>query len=104
MLMAPSSSELISALGHPLRRRILLGYLDGPLEQASASEIAEAFGHRVGEVAYHLKTLVKTEILRPLDRADWKRARQTRYGLAGDVEAVWLRLVLEVWAETDLSV
>jgi DNA-binding transcriptional ArsR family regulator len=102
--MPPSSSELISALGHPLRRRILLAYLDGPLERASASEIASAFDQRVGEVAYHLKTLVKTEILRPLHGENWKRAQQTRYGLAGDVEAVWLRLVIDVWAEADLSI
>jgi DNA-binding transcriptional ArsR family regulator len=101
--MPPSSSELISAIGHPLRRRILLAYLDGPLERASASEIASTFDHRVGEVAYHLKTLVKTEILRPLRGEDWKRAQQTRYALAGDVEPVWLRLALEVWAESDLS-
>lgn len=104
MLMPPSSSELISALGHPLRRRILIGYLDGPLEHSSAAEIAEAFDHRVGEVAYHLKTLVRSEILRPLHSNDWKRARQTRYGLASDVEAVWLRLVLEVWGQADLSI
>jgi DNA-binding transcriptional ArsR family regulator len=102
MLMAPSSSELISALGHPLRRRILLAYLDEPMARASAGEIAEAFDERVGEVAYHLKTLVKTEILRPLHDDGWKRAQQTRYRLAGDVEVVWLRLALEVWAETEL--
>lgn len=103
MLMPPSSSELISAVGHPLRRRILLGYLDGPLERASASEIAATFDQRVGEVAYHLKTLVKSDILRPLHGDEWKRAQQTRYGLARDVEADWLRLVLEVWTEVDLS-
>jgi len=101
--MPPSSSELISAVGHPLRRRILLAFLDGPLERATASEIAEAFDQRVGEVAYHLKTLVKTDILRPLHGHEWRRAQPTRYGLARDVEAEWLRLVLEVWTEVDLS-
>jgi DNA-binding transcriptional ArsR family regulator len=89
--MPPSSSELISAVGHPLRRQILLAYLDGPLERASASELAEAMDHRVGQVAYHLKALAKSEILRPVGH----------YGWALDVEAVWLRLVLEVWAEAD---
>lgn len=101
--MAPSSSELLSAVGHPLRRRILLAYLDGPLEVATASEIAARFDQRVGEVAYHLKTLVKSDILQPLHGEEWKRAQPTRYGLAGDVEAAWLRLVLEVWTEVDLS-
>jgi DNA-binding transcriptional ArsR family regulator len=101
MLMPPSSSELISALGHPLRRRILHAYLDEPQVRASANEIAEAFDQRVGEVAYHLKTLVKMEILRPQGDDGWKRAQETRYGLAGDIEAVWLRLALEVWAEAE---
>ena len=101
--MPPSSSELISAVGHPLRRRILLAYLDGPFERATASEIAATFDQRVGEVAYHLKTLVKTELLQPLHGDEWRRAQPTRYGLASEVEADWLRLVLEVWTEVDLS-
>ncbi|MDX6635751.1 MAG: hypothetical protein QOF06_1954 [Solirubrobacterales bacterium] len=99
--MPPSSSELISAVGHPLRRQILLAYLDGPLERASASQLAEAMGERVGQVAYHLKALAKSEILRPVQGGDGKEAKQGHYGWALDVEAVWLRLVLEVWVEAD---
>lgn len=99
--MPPSSSELISAVGHPLRRRILLAYLDGPLERASAVELAAAMDRRVGQVAYHLKTLAKSEILRPVQGGDRSAARQGYYGWALDVEAVWLRLVLDVWAEAD---
>jgi DNA-binding transcriptional ArsR family regulator len=98
--MPPSSSELISAVGHPLRRRILLAYLDGPLERASAIELAEAMDRRVGQVAYHLKALAKSEILRPV-QGSGNEAQQAYYGWALDVEAVWLRLVLDVWAEAD---
>lgn len=101
--MAPSSSELISAVGHPLRRRILLAYLDGGLEGASARELAEALDQRVGQVAYHLKTLAKNDILRPVQSSKRKQAQETHYGWALDVEAVWLRLVLEVSADTDLA-
>lgn len=99
--MPPSSSELISAVGHPLRRRILLAYLDGPLERASAIELAEAMDQRVGQVAYHLKALAKSEILRPVQGSNRKEAKQGHYGWALDVEAVWLRLVLDVWAEAE---
>jgi DNA-binding transcriptional ArsR family regulator len=99
--MPPSSSELISAVGHPLRRRILFAYLDGPLERASAIELAEAMDQQVGQVAYHLKALAKCEILRPVKGGDKKEAQQGHYGWALDVEAVWLRLVLDVWAEAD---
>jgi DNA-binding transcriptional ArsR family regulator len=99
--MPPSSSELISAVSHPLRRQILLAYLDGPLERASARELAEAMGQRVGQVAYHLKALAKSEILRPVRRGDGEDAKRGDYSWALDVEAVWLRLVLEVWVEAD---
>jgi DNA-binding transcriptional ArsR family regulator len=90
--MPPTASELISALSHPLRRRILCAYLDGSVECASASELAVVLDQQVDQVAYHLKTLAKGEILRPVQNA-W----------ALGVEADWLRLVLEVWAELDVS-
>jgi len=100
--MPPSSSELISAVGHPLRRRILSAYLDGPLECASARELAEALDQRVGQVAYHLKTLAKSEILRPVQRGEGREAEEA-HCWALDIEAEWLRLVLEVWVEADLA-
>jgi len=100
--MPPSSSELISAVGHPLRRRILSAYLDGELECASARDLAEALDQRVGQVAYHLKTLAKSEILRPVQRRDGREAEEA-HCWALDVEAVWLRLLLEVWVEADLA-
>lgn len=91
--MPPTASELIQAVNHPLRRRILYAYL-GSVECASARELAVATDQRVGQVAYHLKTLAKGDILRPAG---------DDYGWALGVEAEWLRLVLEVWAEADVS-
>lgn len=90
--MPPSSSELINAVGHPLRRQILNAYLEGAVECASAGELARALGQRVPQVAYHLKTLAKGEIL---ERDD--------YGWVLAVEEEWLRVVLAVWAEAELS-
>jgi DNA-binding transcriptional ArsR family regulator len=101
--MPPSSSELISAVGHPLRRRILSAYLDSSLEGASARELAEALDQRVGQVAYHLKTLAKSEILRPVQGRDRKEAHEAHYGWALGVEKDWLRLMLEVCGEADLT-
>lgn len=99
--MPPNSSELISAVGHPLRRRILHAYLDGH-DGASAGELAEVLGQRVGQVAYHLKALANTEILRPLPRGAGTEAGQRHYGWALGVEPVWLQLMLEVWTEAEL--
>lgn len=92
--MLPTASELIQAVNHPLRRRILCAYLDGSVERASAGELAIATDQRVGQVAYHLKTLAKGNILRPVG---------DDYSWALGVEAEWLRLVLEVWVEADVS-
>ncbi|HEX6204385.1 MAG TPA: helix-turn-helix domain-containing protein [Solirubrobacterales bacterium] len=101
--MPPTASELISAVNHPLRRWILFAYLDGSVECASAKELAEATGQRVGQVAYHLKTLARGDILRPVRQGDRSQAPSDGYGWALGVEAEWLRLVLAVWAEADVS-
>jgi DNA-binding transcriptional ArsR family regulator len=99
--MPPSSSELISAVGHPLRRRILHAYIDGSLECASTTEVARVLDRQVEQVAYHLKALAKSEILRPVRVGVGKAAPHARHGWSLDVEAVWLGLLLEVWAESD---
>ena len=99
--MPPTASELISAVNHPLRRRILFVYLDGSVECASAKDLAAATDRQVGQVAYHLKTLAKGDILRPVRQGDGSRATGEDYGWTLGVEPEWLRLVLEVWVEAD---
>jgi hypothetical protein len=91
--MPPTAAKLISAVNHPLRRRILFAFLDGSVECASAAEVADVLDQRVGQVAYHLKTLAKGEVLRPVQN----------YGWALGVEPEWLRVVLEVWAEAEVA-
>jgi len=91
--MPPTASKLISAVNHPLRRRILFAYLDGSFVCASAREVAAALDQRVGPVAYHLKTLADGEVLRPVQNHGWTLG----------VEADWLRVVLEVWAESEVA-
>ena len=101
--MPPTSSELISAVRHPLRRRILFAYAEGYVECATASELATAMDQRVGQVAYHLKTLARGDILRPARSGGGQERGEAHYGWTLGVEAEWLRLVLEVWAESDVS-
>lgn len=100
--MAPSSSALINAVRHPTRRRILRAYLDGAAECVSARQLAPTMEQRVGQVDYHLKTLARCEILR-LVRDDGGGGGEPAYGWALDVEAEWLRLVLDVWVESERS-
>ncbi|HET7418113.1 MAG TPA: helix-turn-helix domain-containing protein [Solirubrobacterales bacterium] len=99
--MAPSSSELISAVRHPTRRRILRAYLERPNECVSARQLAPTMEQAVGQVDYHLKTLARYEILRPVRNGDGPD--EHAYGWALDVEAEWLRLVLDVWVESERS-
>lgn len=99
--MPPSSSELISAVRHPTRRRILRTYLDRPSECVSARQLAPTIEKRVGQVDYHLKTLARCEILR-LVRGEGVSGGEGAYGWVLDVEAEWLRLVLDV-LQSELS-
>lgn len=101
--MPPTSSELISAVGHPLRRRIIRAYLDEAVECPSAGELAEALDQRPGQVAYHLKALAKCDLLRPVQTGNGQQAEGPHYGWALGVDPDWLRVVLEVWSESDLS-
>jgi DNA-binding transcriptional ArsR family regulator len=101
--MPPSSSELISAVGHPLRRRILRAFLDSPTESISARDLARALDGRVSRVDYHLKTLALCGILRPLPSEDGPRGEDHSYGWALDVEAKWLNVVLEVWGGSEVT-
>lgn len=98
--MPPSSSELISAVRHPTRRKILRAFVDGPLASASADELADALEQPVAQVGYHLKTLARCEILRLSQEGDRNDPEEHHYGWTLDLEADWLRVVLDVWAES----
>ncbi len=96
--MPPHAPELITAVSHPLRRRILRAYLDGPLDHASTNELAQAMDQEAPKVSYHLKTLARCEVLRPVREEG--AGEGDCYGWALDVEADWLRVVLEFWSES----
>lgn len=98
--MPPSSSELIAAIKHPTRRRILRAFVDESLGSASADELADALEQPVAQVGYHLKTLAHCEILRLSQEGDREDAEEHHYGWTLDLEPDWLRLVLDIWAES----
>ncbi len=94
--MPPTASKMISAVNHPLRRQILLAYVDGSIACASAEEVAGVVDHRVGRVAYHLKTLARSDILRPVRDAGGRGAKGLQYRWALGVEPEWLGLLLAI--------
>jgi hypothetical protein len=101
--MSLTSSELIGAVSHPLRRRILGAFLAGAFEHASADDLAQLLDQRVAPIAYHLKTLARSEILVPVHNGERLAAGGVDYGWALAVEPEWLRLVLDVWSEAEVS-
>jgi len=101
--MPPSSSELITAVSHPTRRRILRAFVDEPLGAASADELADALEQPVAQVGYHLKTLARCEILRLSQHGDWEDAEEHHYGWSLDLEPEWLRVVLDIWVESRVT-
>lgn len=101
--MPPSSSEVITAVGHPTRRRILRVFVDHFLGRASTGEVAEVIEQPIAQVGYHLKTLARCEILRLSRDGDRSPAGESGYGWSLDVEAEWLRVVLDVWTELEPS-
>jgi len=82
-----------------LRRRILSAYLDGGFASATAGQLAEEMNQAVGKVAYHLKTLSRCDLLSPEEEY---AGPAPLYGFSPEVEPEWLRLVLELFAESDV--
>jgi DNA-binding transcriptional ArsR family regulator len=105
--MPPGTSDLISAVSHPLRRRILRIYLDESLPQASLGELARVTEEPVARVAYHLKTLAGCGLLRLVHGRDGEDGEgdgeDPPYSWALDVEPDWLGIVLDFWAQSDLA-
>jgi DNA-binding transcriptional ArsR family regulator len=98
--MPPATPELITAVRHPLRRRILRVYLDEGLESASAEELAAALDESISRTSYHLKTLAHCDILN-LVRSE--KGGEPDYRWALSIEARWLRVVLEFWVVSEFG-
>lgn len=58
----PSNSDLISALKHPLRIRILQRLADGSM--GSPNQLSQEFGEPLGNLSYHVKTLLEYNCVR----------------------------------------
>jgi len=75
----PTTSDLLRALSHPLRVRIIQR-LDGRV--ASPRELADEFDQPVGRVAYHVRSLVGMGLLRFVRHTTRRGAIQHYYALS----------------------
>jgi DNA-binding transcriptional ArsR family regulator len=91
--VTPDTAALITALNHPLRRRILRVLVSG--ESASATDLSERLEVRLGNIAYHMKVLTELKVLW-LSGTQQVRGAQERFYrsvLAGKPE--WAKTALE---------
>jgi DNA-binding transcriptional ArsR family regulator len=85
-----SIQNLLVALGHPTRRRILREMCDGP--PASPRELAERLGDTLSNVSYHFRVLADAGALQLVATRPVRGSTQHFYGVT--IDAAWAEEVL----------
>jgi DNA-binding transcriptional ArsR family regulator len=77
--------RVLSALNHPIRRRILRDLAAGP---ASASRLSRSFGIELGVVSYHLNTVLakQCEVVELVESVPRRGSMEKIYRLRGAPE------------------
>jgi len=91
--MNPDATQLITAMNHPLRRRILRkAKVDRPV---SATQLSRRLDAPLGSVCYHVKILVELDVLWPVCTKRSGGAKETFYRSDFDGRAPWAEVALE---------
>jgi DNA-binding transcriptional ArsR family regulator len=91
--VTPETADLISALNHPLRRRILRVLASG--KAASATDLSELLGMRLGNIAYHMKVLAELKVLWLAGTQQVRGAEERFYRSVLSGRPVWAKTALE---------
>jgi DNA-binding transcriptional ArsR family regulator len=86
----PKEENLLTALGHPLRREILRAMADG--KPVSPRELSEALDQPLSNVSYHVRVLVQSEAVTLVRTKPTRGSIQHFY--RSTVQAPWARQVL----------
>ena len=86
----PKEENLLTALGHPLRREILRAMADG--KPVSPRELSEALDQPLSNVSYHVRVLVQSKALKLVRTKPTRGSIQHFY--RSIVQAPWARQVL----------
>ncbi len=89
----PDTAALITALNHPLRRRILRVLASG--ESASATDLSELLNVRLGNIAYHMKVLNELKVLWLSGTQQVRGAQERFYRSVLDGKPAWAKAALE---------
>jgi DNA-binding transcriptional ArsR family regulator len=88
----PREENLLTALGHPLRREILRTMADG--KPVSPRELSEALHQPLSNVSYHVRVLVQSEALKLVRTKPTRGSIQHFY--RSTVQAPWAKQVLDL--------
>ena len=95
----PDTAALITALNHPLRRKILRALVEG--EAASATNLSELLDIRLGNIAYHMKVLTELKVLWLSGTQQVRGAQERFYRSALNSKPEWARTALEETRKQD---
>jgi DNA-binding transcriptional ArsR family regulator len=87
-----STQNLLVALGHPTRRRILREMKDGP--PASPRELTERLDDSLSNISYHFRVLAHSGVLKLVSTRPVRGSTQHFYGVT--IDADWAEAVLEL--------
>ena len=91
--VTPDTADLITALNHPLRRRILRVLATG--QSASATDLSELLEMRLGNIAYHMKVLTELKVLWLSGTQQVRGAEERFYRSIIDSKPAWAATALE---------
>jgi DNA-binding transcriptional ArsR family regulator len=95
--MSPNPDNLLAALNHPLRRRILRALDDR--KTASPAELAKSLAEPLTKVSYHVRILAERGALAPVGTRSVRGAVEHFY--SSIVEAEWARSALRASQQVD---
>lgn len=91
----PNEENLLTALGHPLRRSILRTMADG--KPVSPRELSETLAQPLSNVSYHVRVLVQSEAVTLVSTKPARGSIQHFY--RRNVQAPWAQEVLAMGEE-----
>jgi DNA-binding transcriptional ArsR family regulator len=91
--MNPDTAAVITALNHPLRRQILRVLATG--RAASATDLSELLGVRLGNIAYHMKVLSELKVLWLASTRQVRGAQERFYRSVLNGKPKWAHTALE---------
>jgi DNA-binding transcriptional ArsR family regulator len=87
-----STQDLLVALGHPTRRRILREMDGGP--PASPREVTARLEDTLSNVSYHFRVLAGAGVLKLISTRPVRGSTEHFYGMS--IEADWAKAVLDL--------